>query len=283
MSAVAVAVALDYAALGWQVFPLLPKSKEPATKSGFYAATTNPATIRRWFGQAYPHNIGVRTGLASGIFVFDTDGETGALSLAKIEAEHEPFPPTRVSITGKGRHFWFRTTVPIACSAGKIAPGVDVRGDGGYVVAPPSVHPNGTVYKWIDDTVPPAMAPRWLIELTRKQPPVAPPTPCRTISQHNGRPDAYGQAALDAEIAELARAAPGTRNHALNRASFALHQLVAGGELEAAEVERRLVEAAHINGLMTDPGDGPHKTLRTIESGARAGLQQPRSRPTGGT
>lgn len=267
----------------WQVFPLRPSSKEPATRSGFYAATTNPATIRRWFDRAYPHNIGIRTGPASGgIFMFDADGETGALSLAKIEDEHEPFPPTRISVTGKGRHFWFRTAVPISCSAGKIAPGIDVRGDGGYVVAPPSIHPNGSIYKWIDETVPPAMAPQWLIELTRKRPAAVAPTPCRSISRHDGRPNGYGQAALDAEIAELAQAAPGTRNHALNRASFSLHQLVAGGELDAAEVERRLVEAAHINGLMTDPNDGPHKTLRTIESGARASLQHPRSRPTPG-
>jgi hypothetical protein len=95
-----------------------------------------------------------------------------------------------------------------------------------------------------------------------------------------GTPGAYGAAALDREIGDLSRVPPGQRNPALNRASFVLHQLVAGGELDGAEVERRLIDAAFANGLMTDPADGPRKTMATIRSGARAGLLHPRSRPS---
>jgi len=73
--------------------------------------------------------------------------------------------------------------------------------------------------------------------------------------------------------------AGGSRNHALNKASFCLHQLVAGGELDGPDVERELLAAAYANGLMADPGDGPRKVMATIRSGARAGLQHPRRRP----
>jgi hypothetical protein len=89
-------------------------------------------------------------------------------------------------------------------------------------------------------------------------------------------PGAYGEAALAREAETLAAVAPGGRNHALNRASFSLHQLVAGGELEHGEVEHRLLAAAERNGLIAD--DGLRSVLATIRSGARAGLQHPRSR-----
>ena len=81
------------------------------------------------------------------------------------------------------------------------------------------------------------------------------------------------------EIEALANTAPGSRNHALNRASFALYQLVAGGVLDGAEVQQRLLGAAHANGLMAE---GPRAVMVTIASGARAGMQHPRSRPIGG-
>jgi Bifunctional DNA primase/polymerase, N-terminal len=271
-------VALDYAAAGWAVFPLRPRSKVPATKNGFHSATTNPATIRRWFGGACSYNIGIATGPVSGVWMLDADGAVGALSLERIEREHGPLPRTRTSTTANGTHFWFRTNTPIRCTVGVVAPGIDVRGNGGYVVAPPSVHPDGSIYRWIDETVPLVPAPEWLISLTRKKPGgIVVPTPAPPPRWHNGGPGGYGAAALDREIAALATAAPGTRNHALNRASFSLHQLVAGGELDGAAVERCLIEAATANGLLQD--DGARSVMLTIKSGARAGLQQPRSRP----
>jgi bifunctional DNA primase/polymerase-like protein len=281
MSAVvAVNVALDYAAAGWQVFPLQPRSKVPAIKGGFHAATTNPATIRRWFGGAYPYNIAVATGLAAGVFVLDVDGVDGVLSVERLERQHGPLPRTRTSMTANGSHLWFRTTIPIMSSVGEIAAGLDARADRASCIAPPSIHPDGPTYKWVDESVPLAAAPEWLISLTRKKPSsIVLPTPTPPRRWHNGGPGAYGAAALDREIEALAAAEPGTRNHALNSASFSLHQLVAGGELDGAEVERRLIEAACANGLMTDPGDGPLRVMATIRSGARAGLQHPRSRP----
>jgi Bifunctional DNA primase/polymerase, N-terminal len=66
--------ALSYAARGWQVFPLKPQAKEPATWRGFYDATSNSAILDRWFARGYPYNVAIRTGLASGVFVSDPDG-----------------------------------------------------------------------------------------------------------------------------------------------------------------------------------------------------------------
>src|SRR5262249_2350778 len=117
----------------------------------------------------FPYNVAVRTGMMSGVFVIDIDGEIGQATLDRLEAEHGRLPNTLTSTTGKGRHLWFTCTSDIACSTGKIGPGIDVRAGGGYVVVPPSIHPNGTTYRWLND-LPPAAAPNWLIELTRCRP-----------------------------------------------------------------------------------------------------------------
>jgi hypothetical protein len=265
-------IVLDFAARGFQVFPLKPSGKEPATRRGLYEATSNTATLRRWFTGAHPYNIGVRTGVPSGVFVLDIDGERGFSSLAKLVELHGLLPSTLVSTTGKGRHYWFVARSPIPCSVGKIAPGIDIRGDGGYVVAPPSIHPNGAIYRWVNDA-PPAEAPDWLLKLARHRPEVAPPP----ISHRVTCTDNYCRAALEREVRSVADAAEGGRNHALNRASFSLHQLVAIGKLEADDVVNRLVQAAHACGLLQD--DGQRQVMATIRSGAKAGMLCPRRLP----
>jgi len=255
------------ASIGLSVFACIYAGKEPATASGFYAATTNPATIKRWFGGNFRRNLAVRTGLTSRAWVLDVDDLE---SLTALEANHGTLPRTRQSQTARGLHFWFREAgLPIPSSANRVAAGIDVRAEGGYAVAPPSVHPDGPVYHWVNDA-PLAEPPAWLVALALKAP--APP---RYVT-----PRAYGAAALRAEIAALTNTAPGSRNNRLNRASFCLHQLVAGGELEANEVECCLLDAAIANGLVAD--DGLEQCLATIRSGARAGIRHPRSRPNGG-
>src|SRR4029077_17335528 len=119
-----------------------------------------------------------------------------------------------------------------------------------------------------------AVAPEWLIALTRKKPPIAERP--REQPPHSSFRGAYGAAALDAEVAALAAAVPGTRNVALNRASFVLFQLVAGGELDSDLVEGRLVQACHVNGLIAD--DGLRSVKKTIASGLQAGIRHPRGR-----
>lgn len=123
--------ALDYAAAaGFFVFPLLPRSKEPACRRGLHDATGNPATIRR-FWSVSDRNIAIRTGVISGIWVLDIDGEAGAEGLAILEARHGALPATRTVLTANGKHFYFRAIQPIQCSVGRVAKGIDVRGEGG--------------------------------------------------------------------------------------------------------------------------------------------------------
>jgi hypothetical protein len=273
------AAALKYAVRGWQSFPLKHRSKEPATRGGFYDGTANPARLRRWFGSGYHYNIAVRTGVASRLVVVDVDDDRGgADTLAELEAEHGALPDTLVSFTGRGRHSWFYLDAELPSSVDRIGPGIDIRADGGYVVAPPSTHPNGRIYHWRDAAVPLATAPGWLLWLARRKPP---PRISERATSSMRPPGAgtsgYGRAALKAEVAALASTPQGSRNIALNRASFSLHQLVAGGELDGGEVEQRLVAAADANGLLAD--DGMRQVLATIRSGARAGLLNPRGRP----
>jgi hypothetical protein len=270
--------ALAYAACGLPVFPCLPRAKEPAIARGFHAATTNPETIRRLWRDG-SRNIGIRTGMASRAWILDVDGADGEASLRALEEQHGALPPTWESITSRGRHIWLSCDGPVPCSAGKIAPGIDVRGDGGYVIAPPSIHPSGRPYAWsVDSADDLAAAPIWLLHLARKKP--APTISERALANLRVRcgasPGAYGQAALDYECAALAGTAPGGRNHQLNRSAFSLAQLVAGGELDRDHVLERLIDACHRNGLVQD--DGLRSVVKTIHSGTGAGMRHPRTR-----
>lgn len=183
-----------YAGYGLPVFPVAARTKAPATKRGFYDASLNPAAIERWW-RAQDYNIGIPTGAPSGVWVLDIDGDEGRESLAALQEKHGALPATVTSVTARGPHLWFAYTGPVPCSTARVAPGVDVKGDGGYAIAPPSVHPTGHVYHWAPDSADvPAPAPEWLIRLARARPRVASIQP--TIG-HNGPPGAYGQAALD--------------------------------------------------------------------------------------
>jgi hypothetical protein len=270
--------ALGYAARRLPVFPCQPRGKEPAIKRGFHAATTNPETIRRYWRIA-DQNIGIPTGSVSGFWVLDIDGDDGEATLRELEAGRGALPPTRAVITGGGRHLWFKYTEPIPSTADtRLGAGLHTRGDGGYVVVPPSVHQNGRRYAWSSpDEL--SVAPEWLVRLARAKP--------RSISERalagirrsgdfTRHPDAYGSAALEREIDALAATAAGGRNHALNRTSFRLFQLVAGGELDRNLVIDRLIDASRRNGLVKD--DGLSSVKATIASGMGAGLKHPRAR-----
>jgi hypothetical protein len=269
--------ALAYGAAHLPVLPLVVGGKIPAVAGGFYAATTNPETIKRYW-RIPDRNIGVRTGIASGLFVLDADPPDGEAGIRRLEAEHGPLPATRTVLTPRsGFHFWFRCSGPIPCTQSRIAAHVDTKGDGGYVVAVPSITDVGS-YTWLGDPEAElATAPDWLLDLARKKPrPTISERAAAGINNHGGINGAYGAAALSRECAALAAIASGGRNDGLNLASFRLHQLVAGGELDQRDVEDRLIEACERNGLIAD--DGLLSVRATIRSGANAGLQYPRSR-----
>jgi hypothetical protein len=270
--------ALAYSAAGLPVFPLGPATKVPAIKGGFRGATTNPETIKRLW-RIGDRNIGMPTGPASGIWVVDID-PGGSEHLERLEREHGQLSPTRTVRTPRGgTHLWFRYTAPVPSTAGRIAPHIDTRGDGGYVVVVPSVTVNGT-YSWLGDPKAPlATAPGWLIALARNKPKISECAVAAINHRVSKTPDhkcAYGRAALDREIAELAATPPGQRNHRLNYTAFRLFQLVAGGELSESGIADRLIEACEQNGLIAD--DSLISVEKTIASGRSAGLQSPRSR-----
>lgn len=156
------AAAYAYAARGWRVFPC--RGKVPLTAHGCRDASDEAERIKAWWAESPGAGVGVATG--EGLVVLDVDGDEGADALHELEREHGELPPTITATTARGAHYYFTTDEEIRNSAGKLAAGLDVRGDGGYVVAPPSPHPSGQRYEW--DTPPDedeaAPLPAWLRE-----------------------------------------------------------------------------------------------------------------------
>lgn len=146
--------AVQYIKMGLAVFPLEERGKRPKTRNGFKDATTDAAQVKAWWQQWPNANIGIATGKRSGgIFVIDLDidddkGIDGYHTLEDWKRENGNFPDTWTAITGRGGyHLYFRSDSEVRNRAG-IIDGVDVRGEGGYVVAPPSIHSNGNRYEW---------------------------------------------------------------------------------------------------------------------------------------
>lgn len=270
--------ALAYAERGYRVFPLEPRGKTPRTEHGVRDATTDPQRVSAWWRAIPDANIGIATG--QGILVLDIDGEKGEASLAELTARHGPLPLTPTQKTGKGRHYLFKVDGPVKNSASRLGEGIDTRGDGGYIVGGPSIHPNGEPYKWDDEARPTrleaAACPQWILDaLTPKiseRASVAPqPLPAEADRQTL---DKYAARALDAEFDRVSQAGSGTRNHTLNAAAFSLGQLVGAGLLTEALVLRTLQTAASNCGLTSE--DGPQAVDATIMSGLRAGIAKPR-------
>jgi hypothetical protein len=166
--------ALAHVRRGWAVFPLAPKSKVPLIAKRFggrgcHDATREPAQVTKWWAECPHANIGIATGAPSGFFVLDVDPRhDGDKTLSALIQQHGPLPDTIVSLTGGGgRHFLFRHVTGIGNSASRLGAGIDVRGDSGYVVAPPSTHENGRKYAWDVNYAPNetaiAAAPTWLL------------------------------------------------------------------------------------------------------------------------
>ena len=179
--------ALASAVSGWPVFPIhsaaagscscgntacTSPGKHPRTEHGFKDASSDVGVIRDWWQRWPTANIGLPTGQPSGIWVLDVDPRHGGGdSLDELETKYSPLPGSVEVLTGGGgRHIYFRWTPEgPRNSEGKLGPGLDVRGEGGYVLLPPSSHLSGRVYEWEasshpDDLVA-ANPPDWLLKL----------------------------------------------------------------------------------------------------------------------
>lgn len=188
--------ALAYAKfLNWHVFPVhslnsgqctcgnancKQVAKHPITYNGLKSATNDLKTIEKWWGKQFPGaGIGVRTGKESGIFVLDVDIHKvdGKQTLENlVEKQGADLPDTVQSITGSGGNHYVFTYQDGVGNKVNFAPGLDIRGDGGYIIAPPSIHQTSSRYEWelssrpLDVAI--AEAPEWLIGMI-KQPTAA--------------------------------------------------------------------------------------------------------------
>jgi hypothetical protein len=231
--------------------------KHPRLRHGLNDASTDPRQIEMWWHR-WPHaNIGLRTGIA--MDVADVDSEEGWHGLCHLLGGEMPTGP-RVR-TGSGWHFWFRPT-GFGNRVGLLR-GLDWRGIGGYVVAPPSRHPRGD-YRWLRGPAEPLPEGSSTLRALIEGPVIAPAS--RRAITH---PDRYAAAALTAESDRVARAPVGARNDTLNRAAFALGRLVGAGLLDPSHVLRELEAAAQFAGLSRA------ETRRTIRSGLTAGRRTP--------
>lgn len=137
--------ALRYLNYGWGVIPLKPKSKEPLINwKEFQKRIATESEVREWFKQTSTANLGVVTGVISDVAVIDLDGLEGLASGRSLGLKSSV-----VSLTGNGRQLWYQNVDGLQNSVKQLGAGVDVRAEGGYVVAPPSVHPNGRQYRFL--------------------------------------------------------------------------------------------------------------------------------------
>jgi hypothetical protein len=162
-----------YLSRQWSVLPLRPREKRPLIQwEPLQSARPSVADVELWFERWPDANIGIVTGEISNLVVLDIDPNHGGdASLEHLERRFGPLPATIEATTGGGgRHLYFTHPGGLIRNRAGIAQGIDLRSDGGYVVAPPSIHPSGRRYAWSpgrspEDTAP-APLPRWLVTAT---------------------------------------------------------------------------------------------------------------------
>lgn len=258
-------------ALGVPVFPC-DAHKRPLTAHGFKDASADPAIIRRMFANPAAVMIGMPTGAITGWIIVDVDVKDGAQGAAWLDANSHRMVQTRTIRTGSGGlHLYFRWPgQPVKNSASKIAPGIDVRGDGGYVIVPPS--PGYA----IADNAPVADLPDWLLPAIL--PPAAPepapaPVPApRPVIEATG----YRHAALESACWEIANAPDGVKHDTLNREAYSIGGLVLNGELDHAEAIAALRDAL---GALLPRCKDARAAEKTLHRAFREGMAKPRDVP----
>lgn len=284
----AIDAALIYAARGWPVFPThnpvsrrgAPAAcscghadcssvgKHPRTRDGFKSATTDADQIGRWWSTWPQAGVGIQTGAPSGLVVVDIDPAHGGNDTLKaLTEEHGDFPPGRTVRTGSGGlHLYFQHPGhDMPNTAGRLGPGVDTRGDRGYVLAPPSRHRTGGVYMVTSHGMQIPEMPLWLLQALEP----APTRPTRERSEPRDA-GAWAKAAVAGELDRLGNAKDGTRNDTLNKVAFRLGQIIGSGALAEHEVEPMLIERGIALGLRE------REVVKTVRSGMQAGEGSPR-------
>jgi hypothetical protein len=270
------------------VFMLAPRSKLPLIPKrrggqGVLDASRDPHQIAAWWRKHPTANLALACGAGSGLVVLDVDAHhDGIASFDYLRAVHGELPPTPTADTGRGGfHFYFSDpTGTVRSSSGKLAPGLDIRGDGGSVTAPPSVHENGKPYRWRPDRrpddMPLAELPAWIVEAV-KPPPPQPIVPRQPVQKGDGQAAAYGAAALERAARAIEQAPPGTQHDTLRDESYSIGGLIPDGYVVESEARAHLIAA----GLRMACGDArrpwTRQTVeRTVAESLKAGAGRPR-------
>lgn len=297
--------ALDYARRGFRVVPLYgiehdtyaevacecnreacgsSAGKHPRITAWQRHATDDAATVARWFRRWPSSNVGLAMGGAHRLVALDVDGDAGARTLARLAAELGQLPDTLTSRSGRaagGHHRVF--VLPAAHDlravrnrAGGLGEGLDVRAEGGQIVAAPSLHYSGGRYRWIDCRAPVELPERWCARVTGADLPMPATAPTRLHVGPSTRPAAYARAVLARACTELAGAPRGTRNDTAARLAFSV-----GGYLWTSAYT---LDGAHADLLAATRAAGWDRdrdglTATTLRRQLAAGGAKPRSIP----
>jgi hypothetical protein len=258
------------------------KGKHPVFPGGFYRAGKSMFSVFQQWSTVEHSNVGLRTG--DGLGILDVDvGKGGWESLVELAERYGKLPPSWSVRTGSGGlHVYFRIAQPVPNSVGRIAPGIDFRGDGGYVVAPGSRHACGGDYQWTHGQtprdIPLADIPSWLLELALPKPGLVDDTvfelPDGELLKGGdviiaNRPEAMARKILQRQCEKMAQTQEGGRNDRLFRCAFRVGRLVGGGALGIAEAR----EAVHMAALATGLED--KEITATANNGFKRGIALP--------
>jgi hypothetical protein len=267
---------------GWAVFPLRAKSKEPLVSGAYKAATAELDQVEAWWTQYPDANIGLATGSVSGLWVLDIDGEQGEASFEALVHEHgDDLAETLMANTGKGHHLYWR--LPAGREQGRrigVRPGLDVIGGNGYLVAPPSIHPSGRQYTWLNEHVTPEVAPDWLFDLEKPKPVSARTNTVFAVAPRLGTPQtgpvqdpaSYLRGVARAASRSVAGAVEGTRNHELFKQAAWICSVASALGLDDGAALRDVWQAARLVGLEE----------REIERTLQSAMEKGRSNPAQG-
>ena len=287
--------ALAYARRGWRVLPVYSTEdggrctcekgrqcdspgKHPVTPHGVKDATTDKNQIRAWWTRCPDSNVGVATG--NGLIVLDVDGSEGVETLRKLQDQYGKLPETYLVQTGKGLHYYYlwSDSQAVRNSAGKLGPGLDVRGDGGYVVAPPSLHQNGRCYNVAHEAEVANLPPEWVEAIKQakskaKSLPVPVTTQSRSHSRVKVQPTYDAWQRLRKEAERIATAKPGEQEPAIRDGAYGIGLQVGAGLLDHSDAKAILI-AAGLR-MQNDPSRNPwtqKEIVEKIERGLRAGM-----------
>lgn len=262
--------ALSYAARGVPVFPCSARSKQPCLSKkeggkGYKDATTDEAIIRAWWSRWPTAMIGMPTGEITGVVVFDVDVKDGVNGYAALHAATLPQNTPQVATPSGGLHLYYRQPagVKVKSATGGVlekqfGPGLDTRGEGEFVIVPPSVNADGKTYRWnsdfkIADALP---VPEHLLKYIAK-------------TKSNGH--APLNRSLSEAVKKIAEASSGHRHGELNKQTFLIGQLVSAGLLDDATARATLIEA----GLAAMGPARAEEIERTVADGLAAGKATP--------